>query len=343
MKTDFTTRLLRALGLCHVLLLLGACGAQEQEIDGCQEAPCTSDPLTPTPQAAGVNPGQPGARRTARFDLTVPIAGGSLRVTITGPSDNGSALSSVGAPHPLVVFSPGFNIPRSQYTSYADRLASHGIVAVLQTARAEANHTQYRDDTRKLLDWLITPTGSDAPRVKGLLDGARIGVAGHSLGGKISLLVAAQDARVKGVLAIDPVDGGAAPQAKDQLSMIRLPAGVPLGVLGETLSKSGGLMPCTPADRNYEVLYAAAPAPVFAIRFLKAAHTDFVDRPSSGCFACLFCTGGSGQARTRDLAVKYTAAYFLLALRRQSEVQTYLSGEEFAKDVAAGDVSRQAR
>jgi dienelactone hydrolase len=37
------------------------------------------------------------------------------------------------------------------------------------------------------------------------------GVTGHSLGGKLSLLAATKDARVKASIVLDPVDGGGGP------------------------------------------------------------------------------------------------------------------------------------
>ncbi len=320
--------------LLHGVLLGTHCGAPGPRV--CEEeAACVSQRLS-----ALDSPAQPGPRQGARFALTVPLAdGGSLSVTVAGPSEDGRELSFRGAPFPLVVFSPGFVIPRSQYNSYLERLASHGFVAVSQTARAEANHAQYRDDTSKLISWLIAPTGPSAARISGRVDGARVGLSGHSLGGMISLLTAAQDSRVQSIITIDAVDAANAPRAKDIMSAIHLPAGIPIGFLGETISKKGGAQPCTPADFNYEVLYGSTMAPRFALRFLQAAHTDFVDTPSS-CFPCLFCPGGTApKAQWRDLAVKYVTAYFLLTLGGQAEAESYLTGTEAQKDVAAGYIT----
>lgn len=291
-----------------------------------------------------VDPDRPGPRQTVRFDLSVPVAmglGGSLQTTVFGPSEDGASLSMAGAPFPLVVLSPGFSIPRSSYAAYAERLASHGLVTVTQNSRADFDHEQYRKDTIKLIDWLLRPSGPGADTVLGRLDGGRVGVTGHSLGGKISLLVAARDGRVKALLAIDPVDTGFGmqPSAQGELAAIRLPAGVPLVFLGETVSKMGGI-PCTPADHNYQVLYGAAPSPARAITFIGAAHADFVDL----CAGCGFCPGSTAPPqRTHDLAVKYVAAYFLWTLGGQPGARQYLDGAAFDKDVGAGYVTAMAR
>jgi pimeloyl-ACP methyl ester carboxylesterase len=299
----------------------------------------------PAPDAATLpRPDAPGPRGQAGFDLQVPVGGGNLQVTVVGPSEDGMTLSMAGAPYPLVVLSPGLTISRGQFRGYADRLASHGVLVVLQNARSEANHTQYRDDTIKLIDWMLTPTGASAGRVQGRADRDRIGVAGHSLGGKISLLVAAADPRVKAALGIDPVDGGVGmqPTAMDAVDKIRLPAGVPLAFLGETTSKGGG-MPCTPTGQNYEALYGKAPAPAFALTFVGAAHNDFVDN-FAGCLTCGFCPGGTApKTRTRDLAIKYVAAYFLWSLRDLSPYADYLSSAEMTKDIMAGYITRVSK
>lgn len=285
-----------------------------------------------------LDPGQPGPLRTVRLDLQVPLGTrSSVETTLIGPSEDGMELSRHG-PFPLVVISPGFTLDRKQFQGYGDRLASYGVLAVLQKSRSEFNHAQYRDDTVALLDWLVSPTGPDASRVAGRADKDRIGLAGHSLGGKISLLVAEKDARVKAVLGIDPVDAGT-PQARADLAKIKLPLGIPLFYIGETTSKMGGLTPCTPADANYEVLYTGSPAPVLTITVQGAAHNDFVDS-FMRCGSCGFCPGGSApKDRTNGLAVKYCAAYFLWALKDDRRGADYLLGAGLQKDTAAGYVT----
>lgn len=326
---------LRTAALLGCALLGLHCGSAVPA--GPESEPCSDETCVSQSQSALSSPAAAGSYRTVRFDLTVPLAGGgSLAVTVAGPTDDGRELSKTTGPLPLVVLSPGFVIGRAQYNGYLNRLASHGFIAVSQTARAEAKHAQYRDDTSKLIDWLITPTGSSASRLSGRIDRSRIGLTGHSLGGKISLLTAAADPRVKAVITIDPVDGAGAPLAKDSVGAIRLPSGIPIGFLGETISKTGGAQPCAPADSNYEVLYRSTAASRFALRFLKAAHTDFVDNPAS-CFPCLFCPGGTApKAQSRDLAIKYVTAYFLWTLAGERGAETYLTGGEAEKDIAAG-------
>lgn len=288
------------------------------------------------------DPNMPGPFRTAQFDLSLNVTGGTTRFTVIGPSDDGTKLTMRGAPFPLVLLSPGFLVDQKLYVSYGTRLASHGFVAVLQKVPSESDHGRYRDNTVELLNWLLTPTGRDAEKVKGFIDAARVGLIGHSLGGKISLLVAAGDTRIKSLLGLDPVDSTNTP-ASTEVGKIKFPGGVPLAFIGETASKMGR-MPCTPAESNYEVLYGKASAPAFAITMKETAHLDWID----GCtYQCTnICPGGGDtmvRSRTRTLTAKYIAAYFLWTLGGDSEVHQYLDGAAFQKDVDAGYATRVSK
>lgn len=334
--------------------LLGACTTENPGF--CTDSPecevdlavapdlATSEPpdlAKPTEDAAVSTPFDPNKAGTSYiviFDQTVQVGMRSfVDTTIIGPSDDSLEISKKG-PFPMVVISPGFTLDRKLYQSYAERLASYGIIAVLQKSRSEWTHTQYRDETIALLDWLVNPTGFGASRLTGRVDKSRIGLAGHSLGGKISLMVAAKDARIKALFAIDPVDAGF-PQVRTELGNVKLAPEVPMAFLGETLSKMGGFMPCTPSDSNFEVLYGRASAPALSITFKDAAHNDFVDNFMS-CMGCSFCPGGTApKDRTNKLAVKYSTAYFVWALKGDKRGADYLTGAELQKDVAMGYVT----
>lgn len=303
---------------------------------------------TPDLAEVAVDPGRPGTRGTVGFDVQVPLTGGALSTTVVGPSDDARTLSMVGAPYPLVIIAPGFTIPRSQYRGYADRLASHGFLAVLVDPRkcgilVGCDHEAIRTDNIKLIDWLLTPTGTDASKVAGRADLNRIGLTGHSLGGKVSLLIAEKDTRIKAVLGIDPVDSGVGmqPSALTNIGALRLGPGVPLGLLGETISQSGA-QPCAPKGQNYQAYYDAYTGAAFAITFTGAAHNDFVDN-FSACAQCGFACPGSTAKKedTRDLGHKYVAAYFLWALAGKASARDYLLGAAFDADAATGAVSRK--
>lgn len=282
-----------------------------------------------------------GPLSTIRFDLKVNVNRSNVDLTVIGPSSDGKEITKTGAPFPWVLLSPGFSTDHKQYQGYGDRLASYGIVTILQKSPSEWDHTRYRDDTIALISWLLNPMGMGADRLAGRLDKDRLGLTGHSLGGKISFLVAESDSRVKALFGIDPVDTRD-PQAAKDIAKIKLPTGVSIGFVGETVSQSG-FMPCAPANANYEVLYKAAPAPAFAITMVGAAHMDFVDNPAS-CWNCGACGGGTApKDRTNQLTIKYATAYFLSTLGGERRAIDTLSGVQFQKDVTAGFVSRVAK
>lgn len=320
----------------------GTDGADLGELPMVDLAGLPVDP--PLPDLAGapaLDPDVAGPYKVAKLSYAVTVSGGSSQVTVMGPSDDGTSLSKTRAPHPLVVFSPGFTLDRSLFEKYGQRLASYGIVTALQKVPNEFNHSQYRENTVELITFLLNPTGRDSEKLKGAIDANRIGVSGHSLGGKIGLLAAQKDSRIKAYIGIDPVDNGS-PLAATELAALKFPGNIPVGFLGETVSKSGG-MPCAPANGNFEVLYGKASAPAFAINFVGAAHMDFVDNPNCG-FQCNVCPGSvAPKDRTNRLAIKYVTAYFLWALAGDSRGASFLVGAENDKDVTARYVTRVSK
>ena len=294
-----------------------------------------------------VDPGMDGAKKVARFDLTVPLGGGgfnsNLATTVFAPSDDGSTLSKQGGPFPLVIVSPGFQVDRNNYAGYAHRLASQGIVAVTQAYRSAGDHTQDANDTMTLISWLLAPTGPDAMKVNGCCDAAKIGLTGHSLGGKVSFFTAEKDARIQATIGIDPVDGTKPPFGMTQPSAIAMLGSLhgASGFMGETISGSGGMfgMACAPTAENYAAFYASAASPTFAITFNGAAHMDFVDSMAN-CLPCNFCPGSKADPkRTHDLAVKYVTAFFRVHLLGDAAAAGYLTGAQFQTDAATMAVS----
>ncbi len=206
-------------------------------------------------------------------------------------------------PRPLVVVSPGFQMDRAQYTSYAHHLATWGFVVVLADYADRsffADHEKLAADVTSIIDWALAQPMLAA-------DPARIATAGHSLGGDMSVFAAANDARVKAVVGWDPVD--ASPSVvPEKMSSIT----AAIAVVGETTNASGGGMPCAPADENFQKFYAAAPSPAIAVTVKGADHMDWVDDPS--CGFCGFCSPGTAAP---ELARTVTRRLDVAWLRRQ--------------------------
>ena len=253
------------------------------------------------PVASGTDPAEDGPHAVSTSTASIPGAaqGRTLASTVFAPTGGPS-------PRPLVVISPGFQMARTQYTSYAQHLASWGFVAILTTYAESGfflDHARLAADVPKVIDWAI----AQAPLA---VDAQRIATAGHSLGGKISVFAATLDPRIKAVVAWDPVDSNNPSVAPEKMASLA----AAVAVIGETTNASGGFMPCAPMADNFQTFYAAARAPALAMTINGADHMDWVDDPS--CGVCGFCTAGSAppdraRAASRRLDVAWLRRHLL--------------------------------
>lgn len=214
---------------------------------------------------------------------------------------------TAAGPRALVVVSPGFQIDRAQYTSYARHLATWGFVAVLVDYADRgffADHAKLAADIPAVIDWAIANHNADAQRVA---------AAGHSLGGKLSVFAASRDVRIRAVVAWDPVDSSNPSVVPEKTFTAAL------AVVGETTNASGGGMPCAPAAENFQQFYAAAPSPAISVTITGADHMDWVDDPS--CSFCGFCAPGTAAP---ELVRRVTRRLDVAWLRRQLDNDTQM-------------------
>lgn len=246
-----------------------------------------------------------GVRDLGAAAIAFPDGVGPYALTTTSATVAGSMVTvfeptlASDARAPVAVFLPGFQLTVRQYAAICERLASHGVlvVGVDGTGGFSPDHVMLRDAAIAALDWALATAPSAAHS-----DGTRVLVFGHSLGGKLSTMMAAADARVTALLGIDPVNGGGGPGSgysasrpdivPDDVAALT----IPVGFLGETTNGTGGFMPCAPTDQNFQTFYAAATDAVWAAQwdFVGADHMDFV-ADTSGCLACGFCTAGTAD------------------------------------------------
>ena len=249
----------------------------------------------------GVDPADDGPSSVSSTTVTIPGATSShtLAATIYTPS-------GVISPA-LVVISPGFQMARVQYASYAHHLATWGFVAIL-TDYADsgftADHQLMANDVGAVVTYAIAHLSIDA---------TKIALAGHSLGGDISVLAAAGDSRVKAVVGWDPVDASNPSVVPEKMTGFT----AKLAVIGETTDASGGFMPCAPAAENFTRFYAAAPSPAYQLTVVGADHMDWVDDGS--CALCTLCTAG---AAAPELARRATRRVNVAWLRTQLDGDT---------------------
>lgn len=190
--------------------------------------------------------------------------------------------------HPVVIASPGTGSTRWLATSWAEELASHGVIVIAIDHPYDSAAAELADGTTALSE-LVT-TGDDvrdqqiadegmairATDIRAVIDElddpdlatealtsadpTRIVAAGHSLGGAAAVEAARLDDRIDGVVDID--------------GMPRSPAGTALGRPSVFLV-AGDSDPNAPYDRAVEALLADGSAA--RVTLDGVAHAGFVD------------------------------------------------------------------
>ncbi len=292
------------------------------------DAPSAIDAGADRDAAPAVDPALPGRYRSlVTAEVRVPISPtASIAATVCAPSIDGT--TAAPGPFPLVVISPGFQLARGQYRLYCDHLATWGYVAIARDYGASGNHQAKAAEVGKVIDWALGAASGLAPR----LDPTRVAVAGHSLGGKVSVNAAILDARVRAVIGWDPVD--ALPPFGNDGSMSVTPElmanlRVPIALVGELTDATGGLggMSCAPAADNYQQFYRAAcqASAAVEVTIAMADHTDWIgDRASCG-LACLACSNGATPETTvHAITKRVTTAWLDRHLRGDATMDAWL-------------------
>ncbi|MCC7385364.1 MAG: hypothetical protein IT384_26175 [Deltaproteobacteria bacterium] len=271
------------------------------------------------------------------YDRAGPLTVTHVSIPVTGGSRPFSVdvyLPSSAGPHPVVSLSPGLQQTTAGYVSYAERLASHGIITVMRDDPGLRVDTTVvtADIAHVVMTWLAAQSSDSQSVLYNQVDLTRVGLAGHSRGGKASLIAAEAPllGRVRAWFGIDPVDsavlaGGV--QARTNLATV----GVPTAFLGASVSGT-----CSPAADNYAVLFAAAPAPSVQIVAIDAGHVQFED--PSGCSLCNLCTpnGTADSAVVLAYSVRYLTAFFARELLGDRSVGAAFEGAGATEDIAAG-------
>ena len=295
-----------------LLVVAAACGSsnpdQPPAPDGAGQ-PDSNNPDPDGPVSTATDPAEDGPDTVTTSTAAIPgsAAGRTLQASVFVPSSSGQ--------HPLVVMSPGFQLERTQYTSYAEHLATWGFVVVL-TDYAESgfsmDHQKAADDISSVIDWAIANQPVDA---------TAIATTGHSLGGKLSIFAATQDDRIGAVVGWDPVDSNSPSVAPQKMTSMT----AAIAVIGETTNGSGGSfgMPCAPTADNFKTFYAAAPSPAISITYAGADHMDWVDDPS--CFFCGFCDAGTATPDgVRKVSRRLDVAWLRRHLQGDTAMDTWL-------------------
>jgi len=236
---------------------------------------------------------------------------------------------------PLIVFNHGFLLSGDGYRSYGRHLASHGFVVALPTLPMtlwDVHHAELAADVRFALDSCLDVSEDQDHPLFGAIDGSRIGASGHSLGGKLSLLEAVADERIRAAALLDPVDGGNPvfpdPERYPSVAPERMPElEIPILLIGAELgSRTAFLTPCAPEDENYQRFFEAANPPAIEITQLDVGHGQYVDKAAAAILST--CSiGDVPSERVRSSAAAYLAAFFLWTLNDSDTALAWLEAQ----------------
>jgi len=294
---------------------------------------------------ACVAPDGPGPYEIETYEIELRDAerGRSMGLVVLYPVEGEVESSSA---RPLIVFNHGFLLSASGYRSYGEHLARHGFVVALPTLPTSfltVHHVRLAEDLRFVLDYLIDSAEDPGHPLFGRIDPERVGASGHSLGGKLSLLEAVTDGRVRAIGVLDPVDEGnplwdnptrypsVAPELMPQLSIPLLFIGAELGSILVSFS------PCAPEDENYQRFYEAANPPAIEITQLDVGHGQYVDegaeKTNDPC-----ARGEVPSDWVRSSSAAYLTAFFLGMLAESPEAMAWLD-VRLADDEAEGRIT----
>lgn len=237
---------------------------------------------------------EPGLKRVDSTRVKVLYQGESLEVALYKPVRPRIQM-------PAVVFLPGRMATDDQYESYARALASRGfVVAVRSWYSLFRSDLELAHDAKVIADWLVQIQGVDAQK---------IGIAGHSMGGKDAVLAAAKYGGFASVVAIDPDDNGNVSVVNGLLASLQ----APLLLIGAEVGWRASRV-CAPLATNYQRFFEQAPAGTIELTLLDADHVQMLDEPDRFGYGICRC----GTADSRQVLItarRATVGFFLQHLQ----------------------------
>jgi hypothetical protein len=246
----------------------------------------------------------------------------TIHVTVYMPSTPGK--------HPFVSLSCGTQQTAAGYDTYGKRLASYGIAFVA------ADDPGILTNTSDILPNSIYIAGTWMPATyPDQVDTTKVGLAGHSRGGAVSLLTAEHmPGQITAWFGLDPVDNEFGQNPREYARTNLASIGIPTAYLGAGVTSN-----CAPVADSYEMLYPKSPSPSVLVVGINAGHTQL--ETASGCTACTICSP-SGTADSNVVlayATRYLTAFFARELLGDASVGAAFDGAGGPGDVAAQRVT----
>ncbi|XP_068635445.1 chlorophyllase-2 [Aristolochia californica] len=247
--------------------------------------------------------------------------------------------------YPLLLFLHGYLLHNSFYSQLIVHIASHGFIVIAPQLYEVAgpDSTAEINSAAATTDWLSDGLASILPsHVRPNL--SRLGLAGHSRGGKVAFALALGHARtllkISALIGIDPVDGMDKGKQTKPPILTYVPRSFNLNMsvmvvgsgLGE-LRRNPLFPPCAPRGVNHEDFFNECSSPACYFVAKDYGHLDMLDDETKGVRGkatyCL-CKNGKARAPMREfvggVVVAFMRAYlegdfqYLRAIRDEPQV-----------------------
>lgn len=275
---------------CLLFTMVPGCGSDHEPLEQKVEPLSTENLLAPGAYAVGYaetvledhnRPTMPNRTYPGSNSRVLPVSVWYPRDTDPGGPANeqrDAPFAARAAPAPLVVYSHGFLGNRRGGAYIAQHLATHGYVVAavdfpLSSFNAPGGATlgdlgNQPGDVRFLIDSISDAAGPVLGRFAGVVDRARIGLTGLSLGGATTLLATfhptLRDPRVRAAVAF-------APPSCFLGKRFYATAQVPLAIV------HGDLDAIVPYEANALFAFGQATPPKYLFTLKRGSHTAFTD------------------------------------------------------------------
>ncbi|OAY55701.1 chlorophyllase-2 [Manihot esculenta] len=255
---------------------------------------------------------------------------------------------------PLLIFLHGYLLYNSFYSLLIQHVASHGFIVIapqLYTV-AGADSSDEIKSTATITDWLPKGLQQVLPlHVQPKL--SKIGLAGHSRGGKTAFALALQKAattlRFSAVIGVDPVDGMDKGKQTPPPVLTYVPHSFDLDMAAMVIGSGLGEIrrnplfpPCAPKGVNHEDFFRECQKPACYFVVKDFGHLDMLDDETRGIRGkatyCLCMNGKSREPMRRfvgGIMVAFMKAYLgsdnsdLMAIRDGQTGPVELQTSEF--------------
>ncbi|KAL3531308.1 hypothetical protein ACH5RR_010630 [Cinchona calisaya] len=232
--------------------------------------------------------------------------------------------------YPVVQFQPGFMCLNTSYSQLLQHIASHGCIVVApQIYRTICKSIpQEIKDSAEVTNWMATDLQSLLPE-NVTADFTKLGIAGHSRGGKVAFSLALGKAettlKYTALMGIDPVAGVNAVFQTEPKILTYVPRSfnfnIPVVVIGTGLGsqqKNFFKPPCAPDGVNHAEFFSESKPPCCYFLAKDFGHMDMLDEGAARLGSCL-CKKGTQPRDLMRTGIGGIVVAFMQAYRKEDD------------------------